>query len=76
MNLYKLSIDTSRCEKWDDFVRAFIIRATSEFQAQNIASARCYDEGPAVWLSAKCELLAENVKGDQEVILTDKHVVF
>jgi hypothetical protein len=75
MNLYLLKIDAGLYPRGYDINRGFVIRAASEFWARGEASLRAYDEGSQVWRkTATCELLAENVKGDQRIILADARV--
>lgn len=51
---------------------SFIIRASSEFHARNIAAEKCGDEGKNVWLDARRSTCAVLRKGGKPgVIMND-----
>ncbi len=55
--------------KYDEF-DAFIVRATTAYDARAIASARCATEGRAVWFSTKDSTCKElHPQGKSELVL-------
>jgi len=75
MNLYLLKIDATNYPPEYDINCGFVVRAADEYRARGEASLRAFDEGSYVWRkTATCELLAENVKGDERIILADRRV--
>ena len=60
MNLYKIHRPNSMAIGYDE-CRGFVVQASDEASARNIAAAHCGDEGPDVWRfpgATPCQLLA------------------
>lgn len=75
MNLYLLTRTDEDSETWDEAC-GFVVRAVGPVAARKLAGEDAGDEGKFFWLrvnDTRCELLAEDVRGDEGVVLRDFH---
>lgn len=65
MRLWELNLTKLQGLPTYEIVNKFIVRATSARQARKLASEKCIDEGPDVWLDptrSSCSLLKQEGK--------------